>query len=304
MKNDDENTCEECGFAYEIDRSADAGGRIRALAAQLSGELLAASEPATRRTSAQWSPLEYACHVRDVLLVQRERVLAVRRGDLATTTPMGRDERVVHDGYIAQEPEFVALQLVEASRLFANVLDGLGNDDWDRTLIYNHPTPRQRSLRWVAVHTAHELHHHLLDVRQQSRVAARVPAPSSVSWSIELHVDERNRPAFIALTDEMIEASGDEPGTLVYERFAHGSDVYLHERYADSVAAVQHLQMFAARFRDRFEALVTRRRVVVLGTPTASLRALLDQLDPIYAAPLGGFARLAGGPVVSVGDGG
>jgi hypothetical protein len=33
--------------------------------------------------------------------------------------------------------------------------------------MYNYPKPFERSLRWVAVHTAHEVRHHLLDVRRQ-----------------------------------------------------------------------------------------------------------------------------------------
>ena len=38
----------------------------------------------------------------------------------------------------------------------------------DRTLIYNYPEPAPRSIRWVAVHTLHEVMHHLGDVRRQS----------------------------------------------------------------------------------------------------------------------------------------
>ena len=45
---------------------------------------------------------------------------------------------------------------------------GLGSD-WDRTVVYNYPSHSVRSLRWVAVHTVHELQHHLLDVRRQLR---------------------------------------------------------------------------------------------------------------------------------------
>src|SRR5438445_802990 len=32
---------------------------------------------------------------------------------------------------------------------------------------YDPPKPLERSLRWVAVHTVHEVRHHLLDVRRQ-----------------------------------------------------------------------------------------------------------------------------------------
>nr|WP_245721265.1 DinB family protein [Nocardia pseudovaccinii] len=114
-----------------------------------------------------WSPLEYACHVRDVLLAQRERVLLARRVDTPALEPMGRDERVEHDGYNEQHPADVARQLDDAALLFANVLDRLTRADWDRTIIYNFPQRQERPLRWLALHTLHELRHHLLDIRRQ-----------------------------------------------------------------------------------------------------------------------------------------
>jgi hypothetical protein len=80
---------------------------------------------------------------------------------------MGRDERVDHDGYADQRPADVARQLEDAAGLFANVLARLGPDDWDRTALYNYPEPTERSLRWIAVHTVHELHHHRLDIVEQ-----------------------------------------------------------------------------------------------------------------------------------------
>ncbi|WP_405168015.1 DinB family protein [Nocardia sp. NBC_01499] len=114
-----------------------------------------------------WSPLEYACHMRDVLLVQRERALAARRTKLPDATPMGRDERVEHDGYADQRPSDVGRQLRDAAQLFANVLERLNDDDWERTLMYSYPEPQERSLRWLALHTLHELRHHLLDMHRQ-----------------------------------------------------------------------------------------------------------------------------------------
>ena len=80
---------------------------------------------------------------------------------------MDRDERVEYDGYAEQEPDRVARQLDDAAYLFANVLARLTPADWDRSLMYNYPTLFERSFRWVAVHTVHEVRHHLLDVRRQ-----------------------------------------------------------------------------------------------------------------------------------------
>ncbi len=105
--------------------------------------------------------------MRDVLLVQRERVLAARRANGHDCASMGRDERAEHDGYSEQDPAEVARQLADAAALFSNVLARLSDDDWARTVIYHYPETHERSLRWVAVNTVHELQHHLLDIRRQ-----------------------------------------------------------------------------------------------------------------------------------------
>jgi hypothetical protein len=160
--------CEECGFEYDLREPQTAGPAIvqgvGRLAAMLSD---AAAGVATRRQPQTWSPLEYGCHLRDVFLVQRERVLAARRIDRPSFDPMGRDERVEHDGYAEQDADDVVRQLTDAAHLFANVLSRLGPDDWERTVMYSYPKPFERSLRWIAVHTLHEVHHHLLDIRNQ-----------------------------------------------------------------------------------------------------------------------------------------
>lgn len=159
--------CDECHFTYDLALAPEAARLVRDGAAEMAEVLLQPADLRTRRSPGTWSPLEYSCHVRDVLLVQRERVLAARRRNRPSFEPMGRDERVDHDGYAEQDPADVARQLTDAAQLFANVLDRLGPDDWQRTVGYNWPRPSERSLQWVATHTVHELQHHLLDIRRQ-----------------------------------------------------------------------------------------------------------------------------------------
>lgn len=160
--------CEECGFEYDLTTALDAASSIVTGVAEFAAALSdTRADVRTRREPTQWSPLEYGCHLRDVLLVQRERVLTARRSDRPSFESMGRDERVDHDGYAEQEPDDVARQLTVAAQLFANVLDRLSPDDWDRSLMYPYPRRAQRSLRWVAVHTLHEVSHHLLDAHRQ-----------------------------------------------------------------------------------------------------------------------------------------
>jgi hypothetical protein len=160
--------CTECGFEYDLSTALSAGPAIAdGVAALVSLALQPGTDLRARRRPHVWSPLEYLCHLRDVLLVQRERVLLARRVDRPALEPMGRDERVDHDGYGGQDPVDVARQLTDAAHLFANVITRLTPDDWERTVIYNYPERAERPLRWVCVHTAHEVQHHLLDVRRQ-----------------------------------------------------------------------------------------------------------------------------------------
>ena len=157
--------CDECGFTYVLDEHVEAAEHCRRLAREIAARLDDRRRPAPD----VWSPLEYGCHVRDVLIAQRERVLLARRSaEPPAPEPMGRDERVDHDGYAEQEPVDVARQLVDAADLFANVLDRLDADAWGKQILYRYPPPpKHRPLRWVAVHTVHELTHHLRDIELQ-----------------------------------------------------------------------------------------------------------------------------------------
>jgi hypothetical protein len=160
--------CPQCGFVYDLTQAAAAGEaineRVGAAVAILGDREV---DVRSRRRPAVWSPLEYGCHLRDMLLVQRERVLAALRTDRPDCTAMGRDERVLHDGYADQEPADVARQLGDAALMFGNVLGRLSDDDWNRAVVYHFPETSERSLRWLAVHTMHEAQHHLGDISSQ-----------------------------------------------------------------------------------------------------------------------------------------
>ena len=160
--------CLECGFEYRPGEAERAGSDIVETALRLAAILAdPRADARQRRQPGIWSPLEYACHVRDVLLVQRERVLLARHQERPSFDPMGRDERVDHDGYAEQDPSDVARQLADAARLLGNVLGRLPTADWERTVMYNYPALAERSLRWIGIHTLHEVRHHLEDVRRQ-----------------------------------------------------------------------------------------------------------------------------------------
>lgn len=114
-----------------------------------------------------WSPVEYGCHLRDVLLAQRERLLLALVAEEPSFAPIYRDQRAVLARYGDESPEQVIPEIVFAAGLLAWVFNGLGDADWGRTCIYNFPEPAQRSILWLGQHTLHEGKHHLLDIERQ-----------------------------------------------------------------------------------------------------------------------------------------
>jgi hypothetical protein len=160
--------CPECGFDYEATTLAAAGERIRLEAGSIGDMLLGGPDGAIshRPRTGVWSPLEYACHVRDVLLAQRERTLLALVEDNPSFVPMYRDERVVVARYSAESADDVAAQLCMASDLFVRLFEGFDDEQLARPCRYNFPKPTQRNVGWLPVHTAHEVVHHADDIRK------------------------------------------------------------------------------------------------------------------------------------------
>lgn len=163
-------TCAECGFEFDLAEAEAVGPLIVEQISDVSAVLRDGDSLALRARPDPdtWSVHEYGCHLRDVFLVQRERLLLARRADAPDVAAMGRDERVEHDGYDEQMTVDVARQLDDAASLFAHVLALIEGDTWERTMIYSYPERMERSLRWVAVHTLHEVHHHKRDMSGSS----------------------------------------------------------------------------------------------------------------------------------------
>ncbi|MEV1331299.1 DinB family protein [Micromonospora costi] len=158
--------CEECGFVYADVPAADLPRVLSGLGDRYATALGAASEPRRRPAERVWSPLEYACHVHDVLRVQHERLVLA----LTVTAPefpsMGRDERAVADAYNEQDPAVVLADLADAAESLAARFAGLGPADLDRTGVYPLAEPTAQTMLWLGRHTVHEGEHHLLDIRR------------------------------------------------------------------------------------------------------------------------------------------
>ncbi|MFC7406691.1 DinB family protein [Georgenia alba] len=126
----------------------------------------AAGKPEEGLASGRWTSVEYGGHVRDMLLVQRDRVLLARREDVPEAAPMGRDERVAWGEYDGLDPVETARQVRQTAGWLAGTLGRMTPGEWRRRLVYNYPARAERTLEWLAANVVHELVHHELDVRQ------------------------------------------------------------------------------------------------------------------------------------------
>src|SRR5258708_33684443 len=109
--------CEECGYDYE----ALSRGEILAVVADMAAQhrKLLGSVPAERlrahTRSGSWSPLEDGCHVLDVLIVQRDRVLRAQAQQTPRFESMRRDERALEERYNEQDPAAVGAAVADSA---------------------------------------------------------------------------------------------------------------------------------------------------------------------------------------------
>ena len=149
-------TCDECGWEYgSLDLREHAARFIDAF----DGSKI-------RPASDVWSPLEYACHVRDVLRIQLGRVALGLLADAPSFDPMRRDERPARYRYDEQIPDVVAREVLDAAEALALAFDAMTDEHLARTVIYSWPERREHTLRWVGQHSVHELVHHRHDLQR------------------------------------------------------------------------------------------------------------------------------------------
>src|SRR5215469_13742826 len=146
--NDPSSACGQCGFRSAGIPVDEIAGRLRAAPARYRAALAGASPEVTARRPEPgvWSALEYGCHVRDVLLIQRDRAVLAQVEERPSVARMYRDERVALCGYAGKPPAEVLAQLAMAAELCALVFGRLADDAWSRRLIYNWPAAAEQDL--------------------------------------------------------------------------------------------------------------------------------------------------------------
>ncbi|WP_457109745.1 DinB family protein [Marmoricola sp. URHA0025 HA25] len=116
----------------------------------------------TRPAPTVWSPLEYACHVRDVHRIFGERVTLMLEQDDPLFPNWDQDVTAIEGRYAEQDPAVVSVELVEAAADASAVYAGVDGEQWQR--------PGRRSngsvftVETLGRYHLHDVHHHLHDI--------------------------------------------------------------------------------------------------------------------------------------------
>jgi len=157
-----ERPCPECG----VDTRHIEPGHVAALLRANSGAWVdvvsQAPDAARRRVPQVWSPLEYACHVRDVFRLYDTRLRLMLDQDDPLFANWDQDRTAVEQRYSEQDPTIVANEIEEAAAQLAQHLDEVSGDQWKR--------PGRRSdgaaftVESFVRYFIHDPLHHLYDV--------------------------------------------------------------------------------------------------------------------------------------------
>jgi DinB superfamily len=156
-----ERACPSCGYdAAGIARDQLAGA-VAAPVATLR-DALTGADAGVRPAPPVWSPLEYACHVRDVNLRFRERLRLMLEHDDPAFPNWDQDETALAERYWEQQPSVVSAELAAAAGAMSAAIASVGDDQWQR------PGRRSNGSRFtvdtLTRYFLHDLVHHAHDV--------------------------------------------------------------------------------------------------------------------------------------------
>jgi hypothetical protein len=157
-----ERTCPDCGYRPLTVAGPDLGAALRDSSDRWR-RVLAGARVRDRPRPEVWSPLEYACHVRDVHRLFTARVGLMLAEDDPEFADWDQDGAAVAGRYWEQQPEAVADELAQAAEVTAARYDAVPPDAWGRT--GRRSNGAMFTVTSIGRYHLHDVVHHLYDVR-------------------------------------------------------------------------------------------------------------------------------------------
>ena len=164
-----EQQCPECGFNAPALSPDEVAGQVRANAAAwravlTRGSLIDQRPPVGPGQPPKWSALEYGAHVRDVYALAAERLLLMLKKKAPVFANWDQDATAIESDYRKEDPNKVAYDLAVNAGRFADLLDKVRGDQWERTGMRSDGSGF--TVASFALYLLHDPVHHLWDVEQ------------------------------------------------------------------------------------------------------------------------------------------
>jgi general stress protein 26 len=155
-----ERPCPECRLDTRTIGATQIPAILRENAAAWQHALTTAADPAVRPDPGTWSAVEYACHVRDLLVLCGSRVDLMLTQDDPVFENWDQDDAVGRYG--EQQPDRIAGELAAAAAAAAERLERVPADQWQRT--GRRSDGVHYTVETFGRNLVHEAVHHLYDV--------------------------------------------------------------------------------------------------------------------------------------------
>ncbi|TNC18657.1 DinB family protein [Amycolatopsis alkalitolerans] len=154
--------CPECGLDTSSFERHEVPALLRDNAASWQ-RVLKRADVRVRPDDETWSPLEYACHVRDACRIFRDRLALMLTAPAPEFPNWDQDKTAVEDRYSEQDPERVAAALADAAAALADDFAAVSGPAWERT--GSRSDGSHFTVETFARYFIHDPVHHLHDVR-------------------------------------------------------------------------------------------------------------------------------------------
>lgn len=175
----EDHACAECGLSYPALTIEAAASVIASLPGAVDAAIGdAASDLRHRPRPDHWSALEYLFHLRDVCVTYTIRLHRARTEDRPVLEPMLNDLRARRFRYNDRSFDGVRDGLAACAAGLGDEIERLGPPDLERTV--TRLPGEHRTARWLVRQAAHEVTHHLEDIRHcLAEAALRSPSAGS-----------------------------------------------------------------------------------------------------------------------------
>jgi hypothetical protein len=156
-----EKPCDDCGFDASSFHATGTGAALRDQVVRWV-DVLGRSGVNVRPSPSVWSPLEYACHVRDVFRKFDERLALMLNEIDPAFENWDQDATAIEDRYDLQHAADVTNELQEAGIMLADRFDSVTGEQWSRTGFRSDGSAF--TVESIAKYLMHDPVHHLWDV--------------------------------------------------------------------------------------------------------------------------------------------